>query len=59
MIGAAPVRFVATLLLVLLVYGLSLYFVDFDLGRLWSGLPRLGALGGQSLAARHLASSAC
>ena len=33
-LGAAPVRFTATLLLVLLVYGFSLYFVDFDLGRL-------------------------
>jgi phosphonate transport system permease protein len=40
-IGAAPIRFVATLLLVLLVYGFSLYFVDFDVSRLWSGLPRL------------------
>jgi phosphonate transport system permease protein len=40
-IGVAPVRFVATLLLVLLVYGFSFYFVDFDLGRLWSGLPKL------------------
>ena len=33
-LGAAPVRFTATLGLVLLVYGCSLYFVDFDLGRL-------------------------
>jgi hypothetical protein len=41
LIGAAPVRFVTTLLLLLLVYGFSLYFVDFDLGRLWGGLPRL------------------
>ena len=40
-IGVAPVRFIATLLLVLLVYGFSFYFVDFDLGRLWSGLPKL------------------
>jgi phosphonate transport system permease protein len=40
-IAAAPVRFVATLLVVSLVYGLSLYFVGFDLGRLWHGLPRL------------------
>src|SRR5438270_9991541 len=40
-IAVAPVRFVATLLLVLLVYGFSIYFVDFDLGRLWSGLPKL------------------
>ena len=41
LIGATPVRFVATLLVLLLVYGFSLYFVDFDLGRLWGGLPRL------------------
>jgi phosphonate transport system permease protein len=40
-IGGAPVRFITTLLLMLLVYALSLYFVDFDIGRLWSGLPRL------------------
>jgi phosphonate transport system permease protein len=40
-LGVAPVRFTATLLIVLLVYGFSLYFVDFDLGRLWGGLPRL------------------
>jgi phosphonate transport system permease protein len=40
-IAVAPVRFVATLLLLMLVYGLSLYFVDFDLYRLWGGLPRL------------------
>ncbi len=40
-IGAAPIPFAATLLLVCLVYGLSLYFVDFDVGRLWGGLPRL------------------
>jgi ABC-type phosphate/phosphonate transport system permease subunit len=26
---------------VLLVYGFSFYFVDFDVGRLWSGLPKL------------------
>ena len=39
--GVAPVRFTAALLLVLLVYSLSLYFVDFDIGRLWNGLPRL------------------
>jgi phosphonate transport system permease protein len=39
--AAAAIRFVATLLLMLLVYGFSLYFVDFDVGRLWSGLPRL------------------
>src|ERR1700736_4598431 len=24
-----------------LVYGFSFYFVDFDVGRLWSGLPKL------------------
>jgi phosphonate transport system permease protein len=41
LIGATPVRFVTTLLLLLLVYGFSLYFIDFDLGRLWDGLPRL------------------
>jgi hypothetical protein len=41
LIGATPVRFIATLLLLLLVYGFSLYFVNFDLSRLWSGLPRL------------------
>ena len=40
-IAVAPVRFVATLLLMLLVYGFSFYFVDFDVGRLWSGLPKL------------------
>ena len=40
-LGVAPVRFTATLLLILLVYSFSLYFVDFDVGRLWSGLPRL------------------
>ena len=40
-IAVAPVRFVATLLLVLLVYSFSFYFVDFDVGRLWSGLPKL------------------
>src|SRR5260370_2460793 len=40
-IGAAPIPFAATLLLVCLVYGLSLYFVDFDVGRLWGGLARL------------------
>jgi hypothetical protein len=33
-LGVAPVRFTATLLLVLLVYSFSLYFVDFDVGRL-------------------------
>jgi phosphonate transport system permease protein len=41
LIGAPPVRFIATLLLLLLVYGFSLYFVDFDLVRLWGGMPRL------------------
>lgn len=40
-LAVAPVRFVATLLLLLLVYGFSLYFVDFDISRLWGGLPRL------------------
>jgi phosphonate transport system permease protein len=40
-IAVAPLRFAATLLLFMLVYGLSLYFVDFDLSRLWGGLPRL------------------
>src|SRR5258708_6480994 len=33
-IGAAPFRFAATMLLVALVYGFSLYFVDFEFGRL-------------------------
>ncbi|HYZ40670.1 MAG TPA: phosphonate ABC transporter, permease protein PhnE [Stellaceae bacterium] len=47
-LGAAPVRFVATLLLVLLVYGFSIYFVDFDLGRLWSGLPKLAHWAGKA-----------
>ena len=41
LIGGAPLRFVATLLLIALVYGLSLWFVDFDLHRLWTGLPKL------------------
>src|SRR5260370_5899066 len=41
-IGLAPVRFVATLLLVLLIYGFSFYFVDFDVGCRWSGWPKLG-----------------
>ncbi|HJU17346.1 MAG TPA: phosphonate ABC transporter, permease protein PhnE [Stellaceae bacterium] len=40
-IRTAPLRFVATLVFVLGIYGLSLYFVDFDLVRLWGGLPRL------------------
>jgi phosphonate transport system permease protein len=40
-IAVAPIRFVATLSLLMLVYGLSLYFVDFDVARLWGGLPRL------------------
>jgi phosphonate transport system permease protein len=40
-IAVAPVRFVVTLSLLILVYGFSLYFVDFDVGRLWGGLPRL------------------
>jgi len=40
-IAVAPIRFVVTLSLLMLVYGFSLYFVDFDVGRLWGGLPRL------------------
>jgi phosphonate transport system permease protein len=40
-IAVSPIRFVVTLLVVLSVYGFSLYFVDFDVGRLWTGLPRL------------------
>lgn len=39
-IGGAPLRFAATLLLVLAIYAMCLHFVDFDLARLWSGLPR-------------------
>jgi phosphonate transport system permease protein len=41
LIGAPPLRFVATLLLIALVYGLSFWFADFDLHRLWTGLPKL------------------
>jgi phosphonate transport system permease protein len=41
LLGRAPLRFVATLLLVSVVYAVSLRFVDFDIGRLWQGLPRL------------------
>ena len=40
-LGAKPLRFVLILLGVLLVYGLSCYFVNIDLQRLWTGLPRL------------------
>ncbi len=40
-IAVAPIRFVVMLLLGLSVYGLSLYFVDFNIDRLWTGLPRL------------------
>jgi phosphonate transport system permease protein len=41
LIAQAPLRFAATVLIVTLVYGFSLYFVDFDLDRLWTGLPKL------------------
>jgi phosphonate transport system permease protein len=41
-IGRSPLRFAASLLIIALIYALSLYFVDFDLGRLWAGLPKLG-----------------
>lgn len=37
-----PLRFMATLLALALLYAACLYYVDFDLGRLWGGLPRLG-----------------
>jgi phosphonate transport system permease protein len=47
-IRAVPTRFVVTLLLVLLIYGSSLYFVDFDVSRLWSGLPRLAHWAGKA-----------
>jgi phosphonate transport system permease protein len=40
-LGAKPLRFSLTLLIVLLIYGLSCYFVDIDPERLWTGLPRL------------------
>ena len=39
--GRAPLRFTATLLLILAIYAVSLRFVDFDLIKLWGGLPRL------------------
>jgi phosphonate transport system permease protein len=37
----APLRFAATLLALVAIYAFSLRYVDFDLARLWSGLPRL------------------
>jgi phosphonate transport system permease protein len=40
-LGASPLRFAATLLVVVLVYAICLYYVDFDLRRLWDGLPKL------------------
>jgi phosphonate transport system permease protein len=40
-IGTAPLPFVAAITIIALVYGLSFYFVGFDLGRLWTGLPKL------------------
>lgn len=38
---AAPLRFTATLLVVMAVYVICFRYVDFELARLWSGLPRL------------------
>ena len=40
-IGARPVRFVAILLAALAIYAICFVYVDFDLERLWSGLPKL------------------
>jgi phosphonate transport system permease protein len=37
----APLRFAATLVALLAIYALCLRYVDFDLARLWNGLPRL------------------
>ena len=47
-IAVAPLRFVGTLLALALVYGFSLHFVDIDLGRLWTGLPRLAHWAGKA-----------
>jgi phosphonate transport system permease protein len=38
---AAPVRFAVTLLVVATIYAICFRYVDFELARLWSGLPRL------------------
>ena len=40
---AGGVRFVATLLGVVLVYAVCFHFAEIDLRRLWAGLPRLAA----------------